>query len=106
MQNNLSFEANLQVSGGFIPLHASDLIDGSVENQTTVTYKWVVNEDNGPAENDASTIAFSYSSNVDPVGDLYAGLFGAVIIARPVSSSCYFPSQLAIPTRAYAIATE
>lgn len=84
-QNNLTFEANLQVSGGFIPLHGADLIDGGVENQTTVTYQWVVNEDNGPAENDMSSIAYSYSSNVDPIGDLYAGLFGAVVIARPVS---------------------
>ena len=53
-----------------------------------MTYQWVVNEDNGPADNDMSTIAYSYSSNVDPIGDLYAGLFGAVVIARPVRLLC------------------
>ena len=84
VQNNLTFPANLQLDGGFIPLHDADLIDGPVENGTTVTYKWLVAEDNGPANDDLSTVAFAYSSNNDPMGDLYAGLFGVTVIAREV----------------------
>ena len=68
-----------------MPVHNESLIDAPVENGTTATYQWIVAADNGPADNDLSTVAYSYSSNVNPVGDLYAGLFGALIVARPVS---------------------
>lgn len=69
-----------------MPLHGADLIDAAVENGTTVTYQWVVNENNGPAELDLSTVAYKYGSNekANPVGNLFAGLFGVAIIARGV----------------------
>lgn len=85
MQNNATFPNDLQLSGGFIPLHNLSLIDGPVEPGMTVTYQWLVSGDNGPAADDLSTIAFTYGSSADPVADLYAGLYGIVVIARPVS---------------------
>ena len=84
VQNNLTFPANLQIAGGFIPLHDPELIDSEVENGTTVTYQWLVTEDNGPGAKDLSTIAYVYGSNADPVADLYAGLFGVCVVARQV----------------------
>lgn len=84
MQNNLSFPANLQLSGGFVPLHNESLIAAPVEPGESVTYSWLVTESNGPAENDISTVAYFYGSNVDAVGDLNAGLYGAAVVSRKV----------------------
>ncbi len=83
-QNNLSIPVNLQLSGGFVPLHNESVIDAPVEPGESVTYNWLVTESNGPAENDVSTVAYFYGSNVDSVADLNAGLYGAVVVARKV----------------------
>lgn len=80
----MSFPANLQLSGGFKPLHNESLINAPVDPGMTVTYQWLVTESNGPAANDLSSVAYSYGSNADPTGNLYAGLFGAVTISREV----------------------
>lgn len=87
LQNNVSVPVNLQLSGGFVPLHNESLIDAPVEPGQTVTYSWLVTESNGPDIKDVSTVAFTYSSNVDAVGDANAGLYGALVISRKVSAA-------------------
>lgn len=97
LQNNLTFSANLQIAGGLIPLHDEDLVDAEVENGTTVTYKWLVTEDNGPAAKDLTSVAYSYGSNVDPVANLYAGLMGVCVIARQVIYFVGLEDKASIP---------
>lgn len=96
MQNNLTFEANLQLNGGFVALHNDSLIDSPVEPGDTVTYSWLVQEDNGPAEDDVSSIAYAYASNADATANLNAGLFGAVVINRQVND-CFKRSNIKLP---------
>lgn len=69
-----------------MPLHNESLIDSPVEAGDTVSYSWLVQEDNGPSATDMNTVAYVYGSNVDSTGDLMAGLYGVVVIAKPVSN--------------------
>lgn len=84
MQNNLTFPTNIQLGGGFWPLHNDSLIEEPVDPGTTVTYSWLITESNGPAASDVSTVAYAYRSNADYTADMNAGLFGAVVVAKKV----------------------
>lgn len=53
---------------------------GAVEPGGKYTYTWDVTAEAGPAEADGSSIVWVYHSHVDPVGDVYAGLLGAIIV--------------------------
>ena len=76
---------NLQLGGGLVPLHNDSLVDAPVSPGDTVTYAWLVPEASGPAAADMSTIAYVYTSSVDVVADVNAGLMGPLIIGSGVS---------------------
>ena len=46
------------------------------------TYTWGVPERAGPGPNDGSSVVWVYHSHVDSVSDIYAGLFGTMIVTR------------------------
>ena len=85
LQNNANFSNNLQLIGGFVPLHNASMESAPVEQGEMVEYSWMVQENNGPANDDMSSIAYVYGSNVDYTAHVNAGLYGAVVIAREVS---------------------
>ena len=84
MQNNANTSFNLQLNGGFYPLHNASLADEGVEPGDVVEYRWSVQAVNGPTDEDMSSVGYVYGSNVDPTGDVNAGLYGLVVITRPV----------------------
>lgn len=86
MQNNANTSFNLQLNGGFYPLHNASLADEGVEPGDVVEYRWSVQSVNGPTDGDMSSVGYVYGSNVDPTGDVNAGLYGLVVITRPVRS--------------------
>lgn len=53
---------------------------GAVEPGDKYTYTWQVTAEAGPADADSSSIVWIYHSHVDPVGDVYEGLIGTIII--------------------------
>jgi hypothetical protein len=87
VQNNLSDPVNLQMGGGLVVLHNESLVDVPVNPGDTVIYSWLVPDDSGPGGVDMSTITYIYTSSVDVVGDVNAGLMGPLIIGRGVSST-------------------
>eukprot|EP00798_Chlamydomonas_sp_ICE-L_P000321 gene321-33544_t len=78
-KNALDFAVNLAPGGGL--LHDRDE-SGAVEPGTNYTYRWFVPDSAGPSPNDLSSIAFGYSSTVDPAAHQQLGLVGLVHIGR------------------------
>jgi len=76
-------DVNLFAFGGLSSKSDSRL---KIEQGETHTYRWFVYEENGPAEDDSSSVAWQYLSTVR-VADSSFGLIGAVIISRAEDSS-------------------
>ena len=55
------------------------------------TYVWRAPPTLGPGKQDFSTVAYTYRSTVDPTAHVNAGLIGAVVIGRLVSSAACKP---------------
>ncbi|KAL4429029.1 hypothetical protein ABPG77_006068 [Micractinium sp. CCAP 211/92] len=85
-RNLLPFPANLMLDGGLelVPATAGSAArdpEAAVAPNATATTRYYVPESAGPAENDLSTIAYTYTSSVDLVGHPNAGLIGVVVVA-------------------------
>lgn len=97
LQNALPFPVNLQLGGGFQQTFPAEQGAAVAPNQTQ-TYVWQVPALVGPGKQDFSTAAYTYRSTVDPTAHENAGLIGAVVIGRQVSSAsaseCLFGSPL------------
>ncbi|CAN0345801.1 unnamed protein product [Lampetra planeri] len=48
----------------------------------THTYRWEVTEASGPGPSDPNCVTWTYYSRVDPVKDLYSGLFGPLVVCE------------------------
>ena len=82
-QNALNFPANISPGGG---LHQVAPFKGghAVAPNQTLTYTWRVPTHSGPGPSDFSAVAYTYRSTVDITAHENAGLFGAIVIERPV----------------------
>ena len=85
MQNALSFAVNLQLGGGFRQLAPAEQ-GAAVRPRQTQAYTWHVPASVGPGKQDFSTVAYTYRSTVDPTAHENAGLIGAIVVGRQVSS--------------------
>ena len=85
MQNALPFDVNLQLGGGFQQVHPAEQ-GGAVAPGQAQSYVWLVPSTLGPGAQDFSTVAYTYRSTVDPTAHENAGLIGAAVIGRRVSS--------------------
>ena len=86
VQNALPFAANLQLGGGFQQTYPQEQ-GAAVAPGHMQTYVWQVPPTLGPGKQDFSTVAYTYRSTVDPAAHENAGLIGAAVIGRLVSSS-------------------
>ncbi|KAL4440358.1 hypothetical protein ABPG75_003359 [Micractinium tetrahymenae] len=85
-RNLLPFPANLMLDGGLelLPAAGTAGISGAeapVAPNATATQRYYVPESAGPAQDDLSTIAYTYTSSVDLVGHPNAGLIGVLVVA-------------------------
>ena len=92
MQNSLPFAVNLQLGGGFRQLAPAEQ-GAAVRPRQTQAYSWHVPAPVGPGKQDFSTVAYTYRSTVDPTAHENAGLIGAIVVGRQVSSP--FPASAA-----------
>ena len=90
MQNALPFAVNLQLGGGFRQLAPAEQ-GAAVRPRQTQAYSWHVPASVGPGKQDFSTVAYTYRSTVDPTAHENAGLIGAIVVGRQVSSP--FPAS-------------
>ena len=60
----------------------------AVAPNQTVTYTWHVPPGSGPGPGDFSAVAYTYRSTVDITAHENAGLFGAIVVERPVGPLC------------------
>lgn len=90
-KNNCSIPASIHPHGVFYSkanegalyadsTPAEDKTGDVVPPNGTYTYTWEVPERAGPAEHDGSSTVWMYHSHADPVGDVYAGLTGFIVI--------------------------
>jgi hypothetical protein len=86
VQNALPFAANLQLGGGFQQTYPQEQ-GAAVAPGHTQTCVWQVPPTLGPGKQDFSTVAYTYRSTVNPAAHENAGLIGAAVIGRLVSSS-------------------
>ena len=85
VQNSLPFAVNLQLGGGFRQLAPAEQ-GAAVRPRQTQAYTWHVPASVGPGKQDFSTVAYTYRSTVDPTAHENAGLIGAIVVGRQVSS--------------------
>ena len=93
-QNALPFPANMAPGGGLHQVAPAKGGGHMVAPKQTLTYTWRVPAHSGPGPGDFSAVAYTYRSTADITAHENAGLFGAIVIERPVRAcgrivTCY-----------------
>jgi hypothetical protein len=83
VQNKLPFAVNLALDDGLLSPNDTQYTD-PVQPSSTVVYRFQVPAEAAPGPNDMSTVSYTYSSSVDPIGHTNAGLMGTYYIGRQV----------------------
>ena len=90
-QNALPFPANMAPGGGLHQVAPAKGGGHMVAPNQTLTYTWRVPAHSGPGPGDFSAVAYTYRSTADITAHENAGLFGAIVIERPVRAcACRF----------------
>eukprot|EP00884_Botryococcus_braunii_P010532 jgi/Botrbrau1/19480/Bobra.0609s0001.2 len=80
-RNKLPFDVNMELDDGLRSPNDTQFTD-PVRPGSTVVYSFEVPEEAGPGPSEMSTVAYTYSSSVDPVAHSNAGLMGTYYIGR------------------------
>ncbi|CAD7698221.1 unnamed protein product [Ostreobium quekettii] len=75
LRNDLPFAINFDVQGVVLQ-------NGVVNTGEALTYRWTVEDKQGPTEDQASSVVWLYRSTVDQPQHANAGLLGPVVVAR------------------------
>jgi hephaestin len=82
-KNGLSFDVNLRIDAGLVPMQGSADVNAGVAPGESVTYILAVPESAGPGASDVNTVTYGYTSSVDLVYHPYSGLVGIALVGSP-----------------------